>query len=217
MRINPIITANAFQANKAQRDLKHNKAYSQIYPNPDYHKKSNTGKTICGILGATIAAYGIYVAVMIAKKPPKMSFEELLTKKGLEFRNEILVNKSTGEKFTGELKRSTDEYGKGSGFKNIETRRFEDGIITENTNKDLWGNEISGKFYKEGNIYSDVEIYYGREGKIYSFTIYHKDGRQYLEGHGKCQKKNDYVFENYRKSAKQNDWPENWDNFPPKK
>ncbi len=68
---------------------------------------------------------------MIAKKPPKISFEELLNKKGLEFRNNVLVNKSTGENFTGELKRSTNDYGKGSGFKNIETRRFEEGIITE--------------------------------------------------------------------------------------
>lgn len=216
MQINPIIAANAYKADIPQHNVSQKTLNNPVYSNPNYSKKPKTGKIILSLLGAIAAAYGIYVAVMIAKKPPKMTFEELLAKKGLEFRNEFLVNKSTGEKFTGELKRSTDEYGKGSGFKNIETRRFENGIITENTNKDLWGNEISGKFYKEGKVYSNVEIYYAREGKIYSFTIFKEYGNIEIIGHGKCQKKKESVFKDCREWIK-NDWPENSDWFRGKK
>ncbi len=216
MKINPIISANTFKAKEYPYNVTPKTMNSPIYPNTEYNKKPKTGKIILGILGAIAAAYGIYVAVMIAKKPPKISFEELLNKKGLEFRNNVLVNKSTGENFTGELKRSTNDYGKGSGFKNIETRRFEEGIITEKTNKDLWGNEISGKFYKEGQLFSDVEVYYEREGKIFSFSIYKKNGNQFAIGHGKCQKKKDSVFKDCREWIK-NDWPENSDWFRGKK
>lgn len=195
MKINPIVFTSNFRSNRPQQSVTPNVTYNPIYPNPGYDKRPSAGKIILGALGAIAATYCIYVTIMIVKKPPKMSFEELLHKKGLEFRNEILVNKQTGEKFTGELKRSTDEYSKGSGFKNIETRKFEDGIITEKTNKDLWGNEREGKFYKEGKLFSDIEIYYGREGKIFSFSIYKKSGDLFAEGHGKCQKKKILCFQ----------------------
>lgn len=216
MRINPIISTSAFKASQPKHNVNPKVSYNPTYPNPNYNKKPSTKKIILGALGAIAAAYGIYVAVMIAKKPPKMSFEELLNKKGLEFRNEILVNKQTGEKFTGELKRSTDEYGKGSGFKNIETRIFKDGIITEKTNKDLWGNEREGKFYKDGKLFSDITVFYGREGKIFSFSIYKQNGTQFADGHGKCQKKKESVFKDCREWIK-NDWPENIDWFKKKK
>lgn len=216
MRINPIISTSAFKASQPKHNVNPKVSYNPTYPNPNYNKKLSTGKIILGALGAAAAAYGIYVAIMIAKKPPKMSFEELLNKKGLEFRNKILVNKQTGEKFTGELKRSTDEYGKGSGFKNIETRIFKDGIITEKTNKDLWGNEREGKFYKDGKLFSDITVFYGREGKIFSFSIYKQNGTQFADGHGKCQKKKESVFKDCREWIK-NDWPENIDWFKKKK
>lgn len=200
MRINTINSVTKFKANNVKRN--NQTVLNPIYTNSHYKKEPNTGLIILGALTGIAAAFGIYVAIMVAKKPPKMSFEELLSKKGLEFRNEILVNKNTGEKFTGELKRSTDEYGKGSGFKNIETRKFEDGIITENTNKDLWGKERSGKFYKEGKIYSDVTVFYGREGKIYCFSNYSQKGQEYAIGHGKCQKRSDSLFKAFREDAK---------------
>lgn len=75
-------------------------------------KSQKTGNIVLGILGAVVAAYGIYIAVMVAKKPPKMSFEELLAKKGLEFRNKILVNKSTGKNSQENLKEALMNMGK---------------------------------------------------------------------------------------------------------
>lgn len=204
MKINSIITTNAFRADKSKRSINQSTLNSPICTTkPEENTKPK--KIILGTLGAFAVAYGSYVAIMVAKKPPKMSFDELLTKKGLEFRNEILVNKSTGGKFTGEIKRNTGKFDKFKHREMIETQKFNEGIIAEKTYTDWRGKEIEGVFYLDGKIRLKV---FGivQNGKMrFGFHDYDIKGNSYSLGDGLMDKKKS-IFKWAREYIKSHGW-----------
>ncbi len=100
-----------------------------------------------GVTGMVIVGCGI---------ASKGNFSKSIAKKGLVIKDNILVNKETGEKYTGTIKANIGKIG----FNRIETRNFVEGVITEKTYKDALGKELSGTFYKDGKECLFVEIGY---------------------------------------------------------
>ena len=116
--------------------------------NNNNQKKKNTLIAIGGAsaVGLTIVTTGLASRGNFAKN----SF-----KKGLIMKNGVLINKQTGETFTGKIK---SNIGKIIGFSIVETRAFENGIITEKTYKNIIGQEKAGTFYKDGKECLNVFI-----------------------------------------------------------
>lgn len=99
-----------------------------------------------GIVGLSLIGTGL---------ASKSKFTKNISRKGLEFKNGVLVKKATGEAFSGKIKSNV---GLIFGFNKIETRVFDNGIITEKTYKNLFGREKEGYFYKDGKECLDVFI-----------------------------------------------------------
>ena len=107
---------------------------------------------------ASKLGYGVGVAgvaFVSAGLISKSSFNKNILKKGLEIREGLLRDKKTGDVFTGKIKSNT---GLIIGFNKVETRSFENGVITEKTYKNILGREIEGVFYKDGKECLDVFV-----------------------------------------------------------
>ncbi len=193
MRINPINTTCTFRSNNTKTKSSHN----PTYPKP---KKQLTTVEKAGI--GIFSAILLGAAIIELKKPPRKSFEKMLKKNGLEFRENILVKKETGEKFTGELKRSTGKPDKFKHREMIETQRFENGIRTERTYTDVFNREIEGFFYKDGELKLEVFAVIESGEKRFGFYPY-KNGQIVLFGDG-YMKKDESVFEWARDYVKNN-------------
>ena len=124
--------------------------------NPSLENKTKTKLCkhyiISGITGIGVASM-VIVGIGMSYKG---NFNKSIAKKGLELKNNILINKNTGEKFTGEIKSYIGKIG----FNRIETQSFVDGILTEKTYKNALGQELSGSFYKNGKECLNVQIGY---------------------------------------------------------
>ena len=86
----------------------------------------------------------------------KGNFYKTIEKKGLILKDGILIEKSSGKKYTGEIKSNVGKLG----FTKIETIKFVDGIINEKIYKNLLGQELEGYFYKDGKKCMYVQVGY---------------------------------------------------------
>lgn len=198
MRINPIITTNAFRADEIVKPV-------ITYKNVKQKSFTNREKIGIGVFSTVILGVSIFAGIIEYKKPPRKSFEKILEKNGLEFRNMILVKKENGEKFTGELKRSTGKPDQFKGREMIETQKFKDGIVTEKTYTDWRGREIEGEFYLDGKIRLKA---FGviQNGKMrFGFNDYDKNGNPYSLGDGLMDKKKS-IFKWAREYIKSHGW-----------
>jgi hypothetical protein len=134
-----------------------------------------------------------YIGIGLASKN---NFNKNILKKGLEKGDELLINKKTGEAFTGKIKSNV---GMIIGFNKIETRVFENGVITEKTYKDVFGRELFGYFYKNGKLCIDVSVYKTfKKNKRFSYTWRKEDGNTcHFDGIS-----NKSLFEHIRKIIK---------------
>ncbi|MBO5738153.1 hypothetical protein J6R97_02295 [bacterium] len=112
-----------------------------------------------------------YIGIGLASKN---NFNKNILKKGLEKGDELLINKKTGEAFTGKIKSNV---GTIIGFNKIETCVFKNGIITEKTYKDIFGRELQGYFYKNNEICVNAHIYKSfRKDKRFAIAWKRKNG-----------------------------------------
>ena len=125
-----------------------NTTYSQRYTNKKVSKE-NRRMVVLGIGAAGMIIVGAGIAC-------KGNFSKSIAKKGLVLKDNVLINKKTGEKYTGVIKSNVGKIG----FNRIESQNFVDGVITEKTYKDAFGKELSGVFYKDGKECFLVEIGY---------------------------------------------------------
>ncbi len=156
---------------------------------------------------AAITAAGIGVTTMtiaISGLITKGNFSKNIAKKGLEFRNNLLVNKHTGEKFTGKIKSNIGTIG----FDKIETQIYESGVLTEKNYKNALGKELYGTFYKDGKEFMNVQIgypYFVPYNKSVATYMYNKEKTITLHAdrRGFSGKS---VFEWARNYVKENGW-----------
>lgn len=174
--------------------------YINFNKKQEENKKDKTEERILattGVIAASvISGVLLHRLHIVSKKPPRKAFEDLLKEKGLELKNGIMLDKNNN-KFTGELCRSTGKKGC-TGHEMIETRRFKDGLITEKTYKDCFDNELSGKFYENGVLRTEISICAGKKMRPFSITKYDKDGNFCALGDGLAKGK-ESIFEKYRK------------------
>lgn len=194
LTISPIVTNTGFRANSVQ---KKQTLHNPIYPRPK-KQLTTTEKIGIGIISAMLLG----AAIIELKKPPRKSFEKMLKKNNLEFRDNVLVKKENGERFTGEIRRSTGKPDKFKGREMIETQKFDNGIITEKTYKDVFNREIEGYFYKDGELKLRVFSVIEDEEKRFGFYPY-ENGQATILGDG-YMKKNESVFEWAREWIKNN-------------
>ena len=161
--INPTISTD-FQAQKNSKTIKKDSKLS---------KETGQEAKLCLVLGclATIAAATIGI-----KKGRVVSFAEALEKNGVEIKNQIAYIKGTDKKFTGSVSRITKSLAREK-----ETTRFIDGIIHEEIVYNRSGQELRGKFYKDGKLYRTgvvTDVYPGRGSKKTKekFVIYEEYG-----------------------------------------
>lgn len=202
-KINPIITTN-FKSKNISQETK----------NPDLLTEKKKTKDvsavkICTFALAIPAAIALtYLAVIEHKKPKRLSFQKLLEQNNLEFKNDILIIKNTGEKYTGELKRSTGEFFPNGYGEKIESQKFEKGIITEKTYVNSKGHEIQGYFYKNGKLRYEV-FSNGKRNKnnelCFGFNDYNEKGQPSTFGDGMITK-NKSLFETARKYVENHNW-----------
>lgn len=166
-----------------------------------YNQKRNRRQNM--LIGAT----GIGVAGMIVigtGMACKGNFNKSIAKKGLELKNNILVNKETGEKYTGKIKSNIGKIG----FNRVETQSFVDGIITEKTYKNILGSELNGIFYKDGKECLNVQIGYpyvvpyDKSIAVYRYSMDHNKV-QHMDQRGFSGKS---VFEWARNFVKEQGW-----------
>ena len=153
------------------------------------------GITGIGVAGMMIIGTGI---------ASKGNFNKSIAKKGLEFKNNVLINKTTGEKYTGNIKSNVGKIG----FNRVESQSFVDGIITEKTYKNIVGSEISGTFYKDGKECLNVQIgypYIVPYNKSVAVYYYSQDNNkvQHMDKRGFSGKS---VFEWARNFVKEHGW-----------
>ncbi len=158
-------------------------------------QRSGTMMTLTGlgVLGALVVTAGIL---------SRNTFEKNILKKGLELKNNVLVNKATGEKYTGAIKSNIGKIG----FNKKETRTFVDGVITEKTYKNAFNKELEGFFYKDGKECVHVKLSYPFMVPWYKRTDTYwfaegKDAFTHFEGIRK-----DSAFESARKRIQDLGW-----------
>ena len=200
MRINPVITTNTFKTNETK-----NVKPITIYERPKQKGLTKSEKIGIGVFSAVVLGASIFVGIIEHKKPPRKSFEKILEKNGLEFKDKILVRKENGEKFTGELKRSTGKPDQFKGKEMIETQKFKDGIITEKTYTDWSGREIEGDFYLDGKIRLHVSGVIENNKMRFGFNDYDKNGKPISLGDGLMDKE-ESIFEWAREYIKSHGW-----------
>ena len=166
------------------------------------HVKQNYSKEKQAMLVLGIGVAGmIIVGTGIASRG---NFNKSITKKGLVLKDNILVKKDTGEKFTGTIKSNIGKIG----FNRVETRNFVEGVITEKTYKDALGKELSGTFYKDGKECLFVEIGYpyfvpyNKSVATYRYSQ-HKTAMEHMDKRGFSGKS---VFEWARNFVKEHGW-----------
>ena len=188
MQIRPTVTQINFRGSTPR-----NTKPATIPPKQESKGLSSMEKVGIGLF--SVIALGVIATLgrVAVKKPPRISFEKILNKNGLELKNNFLVKKGTGEKFTGELKRSTRE-------SNIETQKFANGVITEKIYTDWRGNEIKGYFYKNGELKLDVSCVTGKGRRPFCFHDY-ENGEIITLGDGLIEK-DESVFEWAREKVK---------------
>lgn len=198
MKINPIITATGYKSDKS--------GYVKsimFCEKPKQKGLTKEDKVGIGVFSAMLLGATIAIGIIENKKPPRKSFEKILEENGLEFKDKILIKKENGEKFTGELKRSTGKFCKDKfiGPEMIKTRKFEKGIITEKTYTDWRDREIKGYFYKDGEIKLDVSCVIGKGKRPFGFSDY-ENGKPTILGDGLIDKGKS-VFEWARERIRQ--------------
>lgn len=167
--------------------------------NPKQKRKCKQNMLL-GVSGIGVAGM-IIVGTGLACKG---NFNKSIAKKGLEFKNNILINKNTGEKFTGDIKSNIGKIG----FNHVETQSFVDGIITEKTYKNILGKELSGTFYKDGKECLNVQIGYpyfvpyNKSVAVYRHTQ-DNSATQHMDKRGFSGKS---VFEWARNFVKEHGW-----------
>jgi hypothetical protein len=133
------------------------------------NKRGNKNLSNIGYIARCIGLTYIGVGLI-----SKSCFDKNILRKGLKMKDELLINKKTGEAFTGKIKSNV---GMIIGFNKIETRVFENGVITEKTYKDVFGRELFGYFYKNGKLCIDVSVYKTfKKNKRFSYTWRKEDG-----------------------------------------
>lgn len=105
----------------------------------------------------TILGIGVISMIIIGTGlSSKGSFAKNIAKKGLELKDNLLINSKTGEKYTGTIKSNVGKIG----FNKVESQKYENGVITEKIYKNIFGREKSGIFYKDGKECLKVKIGY---------------------------------------------------------
>ena len=121
------------------------------------HRKNNSNKVLKENM--TMTAFGIGVAGMMilgAGIACRGNFSNSIAKRGLIYKDNVLIDSKTGKKFTGTIKSYVGKLG----FNRIESQSFVDGVITEKTYKNMFGSELGGVFYKDGKECLKVNIGY---------------------------------------------------------
>lgn len=163
-------------------------------------EKSEMRKKIRKYMPLIIGAAG--ALAIVAGILSKSTFKENIAKKGLEFRDNVLVNKETGEKFTGKIKSNVGAIG----FNRRETRVFTNGIIDEVTYRSTLGRELEGTFYKDGKEFMSGHMCGSILPKHNRFGTY-----RYLENgeifeHGDGYNLKESFFEYMRNCTKNASW-----------
>ena len=154
----------------------------------------NIKKAGVSIIGLAGVASACATAVVAGKgKAAKMSYEEALKKANVELKNGIAYIRTTGEKYTGEIKRNIT-------INKKETIRFQDGIMVERLHYNMFGREMDGEFFENGNLQLKVGNHTGLIWKSFPYYVY-KDGNRISCG-DVLSTKISSVFEWARKSAK---------------
>lgn len=123
----------------------------------------------------------------------KKSRAQMLDKAGLEIKNARVINKLTGENFTGSLTRNTSAFGLKK-----EVNSFENGVLTEILNYGFRGKELDGYFYKNGKLLYRSGVPTGNSKIKYYPWFKYKDSDICL--HADCKlEPGESVFENMRK------------------
>lgn len=104
------------------------------------------------IAGAALGTTLLLSAALLSRN----NLEKNIAKKGLEIKDKILYNKANGEKFTGKIKSNVGLLG----FNKTETSVFVDGKLTEKMYRGLFGQEITGLFFKDDKFIGRVDIGY---------------------------------------------------------
>lgn len=179
--------------------------YINFNKKQEENKKDKTKERILattGVIAASVISGVLLHRLHIAsKKPPRLSFNELLDKNNLEFKNNILIVKDTDKTFTGELKRSTGEFLQNKLSEKIEIQKFENGIIREKIFTNSKGEEAKGYFYKGGKLRLEVFSVIENNKKRFGFYDYGKQGNGFVLGDGLLDK-NESLFEWARKYIK---------------
>ncbi len=164
-------------------------------------EKSEIRKKIRKYMPLIIGAAG--ALAIVAGVLSKSTFEENIAKKGLEFRDNVLVNKETGEKFTGKIKSNVGAIG----FNRRETKVFTNGIIDEVTYRSTLGRELEGTFYKDGKEFMSGHMcssIFSKDNR-YGTYYYLEDGEIFKHGDGYNLK--EPFFEYMRNCTKNSSWP----------
>ena len=101
----------------------------------------------------------------------KKSLQKVFTQKGLILKEGTLIVSKTGEKFSGTIKRHVGTFG----FIK-ETRKYDNGLLSEKLYHNLFGKELDGYFYKNGILHTSVNVnsYPFTKSKLYSINEYYK-------------------------------------------
>lgn len=121
------------------------------------------GISAIGLAG--VAAAGTAAVAAGKGKAAKMNYEEALTKAGVELKDGLAYIKSTGEKYTGKIKRNIS-------INKKETVNFEEGIMTERLHHNMFGREMDGEFFENGKLKLKVGNHTGLIWKSFPFYVF---------------------------------------------
>ena len=125
-------SVNNYMTNFKNKSIKINDA-------KDSDSSKSNNKLTLALTGLAIIGAGM-VGV---KNFKKISYEEALKRNGVQIKDGIATLISSGERYTGKIKRI-------SAFNEKETVEFVNGVTTELLYHDLFGKELRGAFYQEG-------------------------------------------------------------------
>lgn len=173
--------------------LMFNAVHSENKNSADKSTTNNRSKLALSL----VALATIGLSIVGVKKTAKMTFDEALKKNGVEIKNGIATLIENGEKFTGKIQRFETRNRK-------ETVEFADGLMKEKVYHNLFGRELNGEFYRDGNLKVRVNSYFTKDGQK-TFT-YYDNGGQFKDCKTMLAQTKDSVFDWARKRALNCDW-----------
>lgn len=168
----------------SKNNIKFNDYHTNNYQLDNYYQRNQINNEVKMVATGILGSMAIITAAGLLSKS---NFDKKIAKMGLEIKDNLLINKSTGEKFTGKINSNVGKLG----FTKIETQEYIDGVIKERIYKNFYGKELEGYFYKNGKECIKVQVNYPY------FIPYNKHvvSYHYNEKHTECRHQDLYGFE----------------------